>query len=117
MPRLNLFTISSAFYRSYLELYLSSSHNVTNIALLDLFLHSTRNVNPSTNIVYDFGLLSSTNCIASLSMVIIKSNIYINGYYDIFDTVSLDLKLFSIIISILLLSTSILSLLISILSL
>ena len=51
----------------------------------------------------------------SLSIVIIESNIYINNYYNIFDTISLDLKLLSIIISILLLSTPILSLLISIL--
>ena len=50
-------------------------------------------------------------------MIIIESNIYINSYYSIFNIVSLDLKLLSIIIPILLLSTSILSLLVSILSL
>ena len=46
-------------------------------------------------------------------MIIIESNIYINSYYNIFNIVSLDLKLLSIIISILLLSTLILSLLVS----
>ena len=85
------------------------------MALLNLSLHSTRNVNPSTNIIYNFNSLSSTNCIASLSMIIIESNIYINSYYSIFNIILLDLKLLSIIISILLLPASILSLLISIL--
>ena len=46
-------------------------------------------------------------------MVVIESNIYINGCYSIFNTVSLDLKLPSIIVSISLLSTPILSLLVS----
>ena len=87
------------------------------MALFNLLLHFTRNVNSFTNIIYNFGLLSLTNCIVSLSIVIIESNIYVNNYYDIFNMVSLDLKLLSIIISILLLSTSILSLLISTLSL
>ena len=85
------------------------------MTLLNLLLYFTRNINPSTNIIYNFNLLSLTNYIVSLSIVIIKSNIYINSYYNIFNTISLDLKLPSIIISILLLSTSILSLLISIL--
>ena len=109
--------MSSAFCRSCLELYLLSSRNVANIALLNLPLHFTRNANPSTNIVYNFGLLSPTNCIVSLSMVVIKLDICVNGYCNIFDMVSLDLKLPSIVISILLLSASILSLLVSALSL
>ena len=46
-------------------------------------------------------------------MVIIESNIYINSYYSIFNIVSLDLELLSIVVSILLLPTSILSLLVS----
>ena len=48
-------------------------------------------------------------------MIVIESNIYINSYYSIFNTILLDFKLPFIIISILLLSTSILSLLVSIL--
>ena len=50
---------------------------------------------------------------ASLSMIVIELDIYINSYYGIFDIVSLDLKLPSIVIPILLLSTPILSLLVS----
>ena len=105
--------MSSAFCRSYLGSYLSSSRNVANIALLNLPLHSTRNANPFTNIIYDFGLLSSTNCIASLSVIVIELNIYVNSYYSIFDTVLLNLELPFIVISISLLSAPILSLLVS----
>ena len=50
-------------------------------------------------------------------MIIIELNIYINDYYSIFNVVSLDLKLLSIVVSILLLPASILSLLVSILPL
>ena len=46
-------------------------------------------------------------------MIIIELDIYVNSYYDIFNTISLDLKLPSIVIPILLLSAPILSLLIS----
>ena len=91
--------------------------NVANTALLDLPLHFTRNVNSSTNIVYDFGLLSLTNCIALLSVVVIELDIYVNSYYDIFDVVSLNLELPFIVVPILLLSVPILSLLVSTLSL
>ena len=105
--------MSSAFYRSCLGSYLSSLRNVANTALLNLPLHSTRNANPSIDIVYDFSLLSLTNCMASLSIVVIESDIYVNGYYNIFDIILLDLELLSIIVSILLLPTSILSLLVS----
>ena len=83
------------------------------MALLNLSLHFTRNTNSLTNIVYNFDLFSSTNYIVSLSIIIIESIIYINGYYNIFNTILLDLELLSIVISILLLSTSILSLLVS----
>ena len=86
---------------------------MTNIALLNLPLYFTRNANPSTNIIYNFDLLSLTNYIVLLSIVVIELDIYINNYYNIFNTILLDLKLPSIIISILLLSASILSLLIS----
>ena len=54
---------------------------------------------------------------ASLSMVVIESDIYVNGYCGIFNTILLDLKLLSIVVSILLLSAPILSLLVSVLSL
>ena len=94
-------------------MYLSSSRNVANIALLNLPLHSTGNANPLTNIVYDFGLLSLTNCIVSLSVVVIELDIYVNGYCGIFDTISLDLKLPSIVVPISLLPAPILSLLVS----
>ena len=46
-------------------------------------------------------------------MIIIESDIYVNSYYSIFNIILLDLKLLSIIVSILLLFASILSLLIS----
>ena len=52
---------------------------------------------------------------ASLSIVVIELDIYVNSYYSIFNIILLDLKLLSIVVSILLLSASILSLLISIL--
>ena len=105
--------MSSAFYRSYLELYLSSSRNVANTALLDLPLHSTRNANPPTNIVCDFGPLSPTDYMASLSVIIIESDTCVNDYCGIFDTVSLDFKLPFIVVPILLLPAPILSLLVS----
>ena len=105
--------MSSAFCRSCLGLYLSSSRNVANTALLDLPLHSTRNINPPTDIVCDFGLLSPTDYMASLSVVVIESDTYVNGYCGIFDAVSLDLELPSIVVSVSLLPTLILSLLVS----
>ena len=50
---------------------------------------------------------------ASLSVVVIESDIYVNSYYDIFDAVSLNLELPFIVVPILLLSAPILSLLVS----
>ena len=50
---------------------------------------------------------------ASLSMVVIELDICVNGCYGIFDTVSLNLKLPSIIVPVSLLPASILSLLVS----
>ena len=49
----------------------------------------------------------------SLSVVVIESDTCVNGYYGIFDAVSLDLELPSIIIPISLLPAPILSLLVS----
>ena len=51
----------------------------------------------------------------SLSVVVIELDTCVNGYYGIFDVVSLDLELPSIIIPISLLPAPILSLLVSIL--
>ena len=50
---------------------------------------------------------------ASLSVVVIESDICVNGCCGIFDTVSLDLELPSIVVPILLLPAPILSLLVS----
>ena len=87
------------------------------MALLNLPLHFTKNANPPTDIVYNFGLLSLTNYMALLSMVVIKLDTCVNSCYNIFDVVLLNLKLPSIVIPILLLSASILSLLVSVLPL
>ena len=54
---------------------------------------------------------------ASLSVIVIESDICVNGCYGIFDAISLDLELPSIIVSISLLPAPILSLLVSALSL
>ena len=50
---------------------------------------------------------------ASLSVVVIESNTCVNGYCGIFDVVSLDLELPSIVVPVSLLSAPILSLLVS----